>query len=159
MPLTMVGSAGDWLLTNDTNEVAVLRSLPSWKEICSAFGAPSSFCADASIAQSGSLDIARGPFTLPSGPSSNSSVPLYRCLDTSTARHSFDGTGACAGMGTIEHVLGFMASSPTSGTARALRRCKTACNGSTGSCYYHLLDATQCASGDSLDAPLLGYVH
>ena len=147
----------DMLLTIDPNERRQLTSGSSWKEICSAAGGATAFCAwnndphFNSVAPNAS-SYQRGPFLLWAGPVSSAlSFPCHRCI-TPTGRHFIARDKSCLGLGTIESTLGYVAQRRSSNIPRSLRLCRS----KTGM-LYHSLDAT-CSLGDQ-QLQFLGFVH
>jgi len=133
----------DYLLTDNPAEVNELKSM-GWKETCNPFGGPTTFCVDASMTDGRSTGF------ILYNTSQADTVPLYRCFNTATGRHSFSLESNCEGSKT-EYTLGYISTKRGGEMLRSISRCY----GATPNTYVHSLDLP-C---DKPDGQILGYVR
>lgn len=133
----------DNLVTNNRAERQALLA-EGWVENCSPIVGPTDFCVNTD-----EPDGRNGPFMLFNASLPNT-VPIYRCITTSTT-HFISGSSSCEGRGKMEFLVGYASATPNNDTVRAIRRCRN----SAGTAFFHALDL-QCDINDSL---ILGYVH
>lgn len=142
-------AGADALLTVDANELHVLTG-QGWHAACNPYNGPAgTFCVDPSLASAPNDPRAvQGPFAMLATPGPGRAA-LYRCI-TADGHHFFSPSSTCEGQ-TVEHVLGYTASAPTTETPRSLRRCRQ------NALYTHALDAA-CPAG-YVDEGMYGYVR
>ena len=148
------GAADDAMLSSNHSEFASLLA-SGFVEVCNPINGPTAFCTNTSMA-----DGRDGPFMVYSERVDDSSLrqggavrPLLRCVDTSSGKHFFSVNAACEG-GTVDGVLGYIATKRGGETLRALRRCKS--RDSAGR-RMHALDLL-CDVPDG-DGEVLGFVR
>lgn len=153
----------DSILTSSSEEFTALKDT-GWVEICvpTIFGrGPTSTCVDPTLPFQGVAGIdkaSRGPFVLYSNVSTPSEIllPLVRCKDSTTGKHSVtNSTNGCSLLD-MEHdgVLGYGQVRRDSLFARSLHRCQSTING-TGLKRWYTTINIPCLGGDEDDGVLL----
>jgi hypothetical protein len=137
-------TAHDALLTTAAAEKNALVAGGGWREVCSRYGSPTSFCQ-----RGDDPDTPMAPFIAfaAAGPGRK---PLYRCLAGS--RHFYTLDAACEGQ-TVEAVLAHLAETRSSEMPRRASRCYRA---STG---LHFVAIGASCPSDATNEGTLGYVR
>ena len=140
-------TSGDAIVTSSAEEMKQLLTKPGWSQRCHSITGPSVFCVNTTI-----RDGRDGPFMLFNDSTAITNPrPLNRCVTGGGApAHFLSADTRCEGLGTIDRLIGHMASTPGGDTLRALRRC----DGASPGTYTHALDL-DC----DVTQPVLGYVR